>query len=51
MAELVLGDGEAVGADAEVGGGQATGVDSIDLGVHQERIVDTRGCRRICQKS
>jgi hypothetical protein len=41
MAELVLGD-EAVGADAEVGGGQAMVVDRIDLGVHQIRIADTR---------
>lgn len=40
MAELVLGD-EAVGADAEVGGGQAMVVDKIGLGVHQIRIADS----------
>jgi hypothetical protein len=43
MAELVLGD-EAVGADAEGGGGQAMVVNRIGLGVHQKRIVDTREC-------
>jgi hypothetical protein len=47
-AALVLGDDEAVGADAEVGGGgQAIVVDRIGLGVHQERIAGT--ARRTCQ--
>jgi hypothetical protein len=43
-AELVLGDDEAVGADAVVeGGGQAIVVDRIGLGVHQKRIAGTTG--------
>lgn len=47
-AELVLVGDEAVGADAEVGGGgQATVVDRIGLGVHQKRMADTRGCTKM----
>jgi hypothetical protein len=43
MAEVVLED-EAVGADAEAGGGQAMVVDRIGLGVHQKQIAYTREC-------
>jgi hypothetical protein len=43
-AELVLMGDEAVGADAEGGGGgQAIVVDRIGLGVHQKRMAGTRG--------